>query len=113
MPMLKGYRFGHLMVDGKEETRDVIVLPERVITNWWRKDGHRLALEDLEDVRQDLPEHLIIGTGAYGQMRPDPEAVEELQRGGIDVESLPTADAVRRYQELDPHRTAAAVHLAC
>jgi hypothetical protein len=46
-------------------------------------------------------------------MRPDPKTLEELRRGGIDVEALPTAIAVRRYKELDPHRTAAALHLTC
>ena len=113
MPRLEAYRFGHLIVDGKEQTRDLIVLPERLITNWWRIEGHRLVLDDREDVQQDLPEHLIIGTGAYGQIRPDPDTVEELRRGGIQVEALPTADAVRRYEELDPHRTAVALHLTC
>ncbi|MDF2747244.1 MAG: hypothetical protein K0S98_1530 [Propionibacteriaceae bacterium] len=72
MPTLEGYRFGHLIVDGKEQTRDVIVLPERMITNWWRIEGHRLVLEDLDDVRQDLPAHLVIGTGAHGQCAPIP-----------------------------------------
>ena len=113
VPRLEGYRFGHLVVEGEEQTRDVIVLPDRVLINWWRADGHRLVLEDLEDVREDLPEHLVVGTGAYGQMRPDPEAVEELRRQGIEVEALPTAEAVRRYGELDPRRTAAALHLTC
>jgi hypothetical protein len=113
MPTLEGYRFGHLVVDGEEQTRDVIVLPDRVVTNWWRADGHRLVLEDLEDVRDELPDRLIVGTGAYGQMRPDPDAVGELRHLGIEVEALPTAEAVRRYGELDPRRTAAALHLTC
>jgi hypothetical protein len=113
MPRLEGYRFGRLVVDGEEQTQDLIVLPERVVTNWWRADGHRLVLDDLEDVREDLPEHLLVGTGAYGRMRPDPEAVEQLQRDGVKVEAVPTADAVRRYGELDPRRTAAALHLTC
>ena len=113
MPRLEGYRFGRLVVDGEEQTQDLIVLPERVVTNWWRADGHRLVLDDLEDVREDLPEHLLAGTGAYGRMRPDPEAVEQLQRDGVKVEAVPTADAVRRYGNLDPHRTAAALHLTC
>ena len=113
MPRLEGYRFGRLVVDGEEQTRDLIVLPERVVTNWWRTDGHRLVLDDLEDVREELPQHLVVGTGAYGQMRPDPEAVEQLGRYGVKVEALQTADAVRRYGELDPRRTAAALHLTC
>jgi hypothetical protein len=113
MPRIEGYRFGHLVVDGEEQTRDVIVLPERVLTNWWRADGHRLVLADLRDVLEELPERLVVGTGAYGQMRPDSEAVEQLRRRGVEVEALPTDEAVRRYGELDPRRTAAALHLTC
>ena len=62
---------------------------------------------------EELPERLLIGTGAYGQLRPDPEALEQLRRQGIEVEALPTGEAVRRYSELDPRRTAAALHLTC
>jgi hypothetical protein len=113
MPKIGGYRFGRVVVDGEERSRDLIVLPERVLTNWWRADGHRLVLADLDDALDELPAHLLVGTGAYGQMHPDPAAVEELRRRGIEVEALPTAEAVRRYGELDPRRTAAALHLTC
>jgi hypothetical protein len=113
MPRIEGYRFGQLVVDGEEQTRDVIVLPNRVVTDWWRAEGHRLALADLEDVLEELPEHLLVGTGAYGQMRPDPSVVEQLRERGVEVEALPTGEAVRRYGELDPRRTAAALHLTC
>ena len=113
MPRIEGYRFGRVLVDGEEQTGDVIVLPERVLTGWWRADGHRLVLADLADVIEDLPERLLVGTGAYGQMRPDSEALEELRQRGVEVEALPTDEAVRRYGELDPRRTAAALHLTC
>ena len=113
MPRIEGYRFGHVLVDGEEQTRDVVVLPERVLTGWWRADGHRLVLADLAEVIEDLPEHLLVGTGAYGQMRPDREALNELRQRGVEVEALPTGEAVRRYAELDPRRTAAALHLTC
>src|SRR6266540_2120152 len=91
MPRIEEYRFGQLVVNGEEQTRDVIVLPDRVVTNWWRADGHRLVLADLDDVLEELPEHLVVGTGAYGQMRPDPETVEQLKKRGVEVEALPTA----------------------
>jgi hypothetical protein len=113
MPRVEGYRFGHVVVDGKEQTRDLIVLPERVLTNWWRADGHRLVLADLDDVLDELPGRLLVGTGACGQLHTDPETIAELRRRGIEVEALPTAEAVRRYRELDPRRTAAALHLTC
>jgi hypothetical protein len=113
MPRIERYRFGHVVVDGEEQTRDVIVLPDRVLTDWWRADGHRLAFADLNEVIDELPEQLLVGTGAYGQMRPDPEALQELRQRGVEVEALPTDEAIRRYGQLDPRRTAAALHLTC
>ena|SRR2546421_11658304 len=113
MPRIEGYRFGRIVVDGEEQTRDVIVLPDRVVPNWWRADGHTLVLSDLDEVLDELPAHLLVGTGAYGQMQPEAETLEQLRERGIDVEMLPTGEAVRRFGELDPHRTAAALHLTC
>jgi hypothetical protein len=113
MAEIDGYRFGRVTIDGREETRDVIVLPERVVRGWWRTEGHRLVLEDLDDVLDELPERLLVGTGAYRQMRPDPGTLQALRARGIQVEVLPTAEAVRRYAELDPRKTAAALHLTC
>jgi hypothetical protein len=110
---LDGYRFGRISVDGSEQTHDLIVLPDRVVTNWWRRDGHSLALEDLEQVLDELPERLIVGVGANGRLRPDPAVIAELERRGVSVECLPTDAAVHRYSELDQRSTAAALHLTC
>jgi hypothetical protein len=113
MPEIDGYRFGRVTIDGREETHDVIVLPERVVRGWWRKEGHGLVLADLDDVLDELPERLLVGTGAHGQMWPDPGALETLRARGVEVEVLPTAEAVERYGQLDPGKTAAALHLTC
>jgi hypothetical protein len=113
MPEIRDYRFGHVLIDGRQETRDVIVLPARVVRNWWRRDGHALVLEDLDEVLEELPERLIVGMGAASQMRPDPATLERLRERGIEVECLPTDRAVARFGELDPTGTAAALHLTC
>jgi hypothetical protein len=110
---VEGYRFGRVLVDGEEHTRDLIVLPYKVVPGWWRRDGHRLALEDLEGVLDELPETLVIGTGEAGRMQPDPGTVKELEERGIAVEALPTPAAIRRYSELAPERAALAAHLTC
>jgi hypothetical protein len=113
VPKIEDYSFGHVVVDGEEHTRDLIVLPERVVGEWWRKDGHSLVIEDLDEVLDDLPERLIVGCGAHGRLEPHPSVIEALRGRGVEVEALPTADAVRRYGESDPERTAAALHLTC
>jgi hypothetical protein len=113
MARIEDYSFGRVTVDGEEHTHDVIVLPRRVVRDWWRRDGHSLVLEDLAEVLPDLPQRLIIGTGAYGRMIPDARTVENLRERGVEIEVLPTADAVRRYGTLNPAATAAALHLTC
>jgi hypothetical protein len=113
MPRIESYTFGRIVVDGREETADVIVLPGRVVRNWRRRDGHSLVLADLDAVLDELPGRLVLGTGANGRLRPDPVTLELLRQRGVDVEALPTDEAVRRFQELDPAATAAALHLTC
>jgi hypothetical protein len=110
------YEFGRVTVDGTEHRRDVIVLPRRVEPDWWRRDGHSLVIDDLEPVADELPERLIVGCGADGRLRPDPSVAEALARRGVELEALPTAEAVRRYAELEaqnPAAVAAALHLTC
>ena len=61
----------------------------------------------------ELPERLILGCGAHGRLEPPTAVLDELRARGVEVEAMPTAQAVRRYGELDPERTAAALHLTC
>jgi len=113
MARLEDYSFGRLTVDGKQHTRDLIVLPDRVVSDWWRREGHLLAMEDLDGVLDELPERLMLGVGARSQLRPDPAVIAELEQRGVQVECMPTDAAVRRYGELDERTTAAALHLTC
>jgi hypothetical protein len=101
------------VVDDRELTRDVIVLPTRVIENWWRRDRHELAWVDLEDVADELPSRLVVGTGADERRRPDPDVLDLLKERGVEVECLPTDRAVARFAELDPAIVAAALQLTC
>lgn len=110
------YSPGRVMVDGVEHTRDVIVLPDRVVGDWWRRGGHSLVIEDLAEVVDDLPEVLVVGCGYAGRLQPSDAVVEELRRRGTAVEALRTDDAVARYQQLaaeNPAAIAAALHLTC
>jgi hypothetical protein len=113
---IEDYGFGHVTVDGAEHTKDVIVLPGRVVGNWRRRDGHSLVVDDLDEVLDELPERLVVGCGADGRLHPDPSVAEALARRGVEVEALRTAEAVERYGELearDPAAVAAALHLTC
>jgi hypothetical protein len=90
MARLEDYSFGRLMVDGREHTRNLIGLPDRVLTDWWRRGGHAPAMEDLDEVLDELPARLVLGVGAYGGLRPDAAVIAELERRGVKGECLPT-----------------------
>jgi len=113
MARVGDYSFGRIVVDGHEEQTDLILLPNRTVSHWWRRHGHELVIEDLAEVLPELPERLLIGTGMDGRMHADPDTLERLAARGVAVEVLRTPQAVRRYRELDPNRTAAALHLTC
>ena len=72
MARIDHYEFGRIVVDGREETNDLIVLPGRVMRNWWRQDGHGLVLDDLVEVLDELPSHLVVGTGPTAACGPIP-----------------------------------------
>ena len=50
MARIENYSPGRVVIDGVELNRDVIVLPNRVLRNWWRRDGHSLVIEDLDEI---------------------------------------------------------------
>ncbi len=110
------YDFGELVVDGREIRTDVLLTPGGVQEHWWRREGHVLRLEDLGGLLDGHPERLVIGSGAYGCMRPDPGLGPELAARGVTVEVLPTAAAVDRINELlqlGRGSWAGALHLTC
>ena len=113
MTRIDHYEFGRIVIDGREETRDLIILPDQVVRDWWRQEGHVLVVDDLGEVLDELPTHLVVGTGAAGRMQPDPDTIQQLGDRGVTVEALPTSQAVRRFGELDPASTSAALHLTC
>ncbi len=111
---LSGYAFGTLTVDGEEHREDLIVLPGRVVTPWWRRRGHRLQLVDLEDVLDELPEVLVVGTGHFGRMNVARDVEPTLRGHGVTLVALRSGAAVQRFTELSKDRVVAlAIHLTC
>jgi hypothetical protein len=55
MARIERYEFGRIVVNGNEHTRDLIILPDRIVGDWWRRDGRALVTDDLRAVLDDLP----------------------------------------------------------
>jgi len=112
--MIESYSFGRIVIDGKAYTRDLILYPDRVDEHWWRKEGHRLQVGDLEEVFRARPDTLIVGTGAIGVMKISPEVEARLKEAGIELITERTEEACQQFNELSSQRkVVAALHLTC
>jgi len=114
MNMIDSYRFGDIVIDGKQYSADVIIFPERVQSNWWRKTGHELCLEDITGVIAEKPDVLVVGTGESGMMKVLPEVEEMAKNQRITLIAEPTDNACKTYNQMVlSQRTIAALHISC
>ena len=97
---IDSYEFVRMVIDGREEKRDLILTSSTVRPNWWRRRGHELALDAVADALSANPQLVVVGAGAAGLMRPQLGLEDALRRRGVAMEAMPTADAVRRVNEL-------------
>jgi hypothetical protein len=114
MKRISHYSFGSITIDGKAYRSDVIIFPGRVQGSWWRKEGHYLRPEDLEEVIEAKPELVVIGTGASGVMEVPADTIKWLEGKGMKVKVARTGEAVEIYNSLKDNTSAvAALHLTC
>jgi len=113
-PKIESIRFGKIIIDGHAYNRDVIVLPDRVLPNWWRVEGHSLRLEDLQQALADRLELLVVGTGIFGRMNVPDDVRANIESGGIELHVLATREACDLYNQMrEEKRSAAALHITC
>jgi hypothetical protein len=112
--MIDSYDFGRIVINGKRYNSDLIVFSDRVRDGWWRKEGHRLHVEDLKDVLEFKPEVLVVGTGYSGLMRIPLETRKYVESEGIEFLAQKTAEACETFNRLVKSRkVVAALHLTC
>ena len=111
---ISDYRFGEIVIGNRTYTRDIIICGQEVIDNWWRKEGHRVDLEDLDRVPLKSGSHLILGTGYNGLVAVSSSLARYCSNNNIKLESMPTQQAVKRFNSLLGERNLiGAFHLTC
>ena len=113
--MINEYTFGRISIDGKEYVKDVIIYPDgRVQDSWWRKNGHRLCIDDIHELIAANPEMIITGTGSPGLMKPEPELIKLLAGKGIEFKALPSSEAIPLHNTMcTEKKVGACFHLTC
>lgn len=111
---IDSYSFGKIVIEGITYTRDLKVFPDRVVPEWWRKEGHLLDCDDVEDVFSFKPEVIVVGTGMLGAMRVSKKVKERAMEMEIDLLGEKTEKAVEIFNEISRFRKVVGLfHLTC
>ncbi len=112
--MIETYRFGFMKIAGKGYHKDLMICKNRVIPGWIRRTGHLLQYPDLEHYIESSINEIIIGQGAFGLMRVDPQCLSKLEKRDICVTASKTSDAVTTFNKSkNKDKILAAFHLTC
>jgi len=112
--MIEDYTFGSMTIDGHHYSSDLKIFPDHITSNWWRKEGHVLNLEDIEDVLESKPKVFIIGTGYSGIMKVGDALRKHIADQGITLIIEKTGDAWKTYNKLSQNQeVVAGFHLTC
>ena len=112
--MIESYKFGQILIDKKIYNSDIIIFKDHISDKWWRREGHNLHIDDIQEVINEKPEIIVIGTGFFGLMKVPPEIKEYLGSIGIKLIVRKTKDACDEYNNLhQDKKVIAAFHLTC
>ena len=115
MYRINSYKFGQIEINNNSYQNDVIIYPDQLKDNWWRKEGHRLHKSDIDKLSDYQPDLVIIGTGASGRMKVDPKLKQYFDEHGIEYYISTTNDAVKKHNEMidKKQQVLTSLHLTC
>ena len=113
--MIEAYSFGSLTFAGKRYGKDLKILRGEVRADWWRGEGHRVDVDDVQDIIEAAPAILVVGMGANGLMRVTKQLAKTLSEKNIQLIAQPSGEAARTYNQLasEGKDVAGAFHLTC
>jgi len=95
--MIEEYHFGSMTIDGKKYTYDVEVRWDGEVLKWWRKESHRVFIEDIKRALEQNLEVIVIGTGESGLVEVTDEVQKEIEHRGIKLIIDNTGQAVKTF----------------
>lgn len=111
---IDSYKFGEIIIDGISYASDLVIASGSVHARWFRREGHVVALADIEKYIPENCKNLIIGTGASGLCRVLPEIETFCKEKKISLYVNPTAKAVEEFNAASSQKDiVAAFHLTC
>ena len=113
--MITEFSFGKIVVNGKTYKNDIKIVDGQVISEWWRKRGHRVEVEDIADVLEAEPEVLVIGKGSPGLLKSTASLRDHLAANHIELIEKKTSKAIEVFNKIykGGRKVAAGFHISC
>ena len=113
--MIEHFSFGSIIVDGINYTNDIKIIQGKVIPTWWRKSGHRVNIDDIQDIIGAKPDILVLGKGKPGMMKSTPSLCEFLKQNNIELVEEKTSKAIKTFNRLfkQGKNVCGGFHLTC
>ena len=113
--MITDFSFGKIVVNGKTYSDDIKIVRGQVISDWWRKRGHRVDVEDVADILESRPDIVVIGKGSPGLMKSSSSLRDYLNVNNVELIEKKTAKAIEVFNKLyqEGKRVAAGFHINC
>ena len=113
--MITDFSFGKIVVNGKTYSNDIKIVRGQVISDWWRKRGHRVDVEDVADILESRPDIVVIGKGSPGLMKSSSSLRDYLNVNNVELIEKKTAKAIEVFNKLyqEGRQVAAGFHITC
>jgi hypothetical protein len=119
MTKIDSFNFGFIIVDEKQYTYDVVILPDGTVKERdharGRLGSHSITRSEIEALAKAEPDVILVGTGVQGMARLARDAEFYLAEPNLNLTVLPSPDIVRKYNQRieDGEKVAALIHVTC
>jgi hypothetical protein len=95
--MIEEYKFGYILIEGKEYQEDVEIRWTDEVLLWPKEENHLIGLEDVARAAGTNPEIIVIGTGESGNAQILQEVKDYLQERRIKLIIDHTEQATKTF----------------
>ena len=109
------FSFGRIVVDGQICNNDIKIVNGKLVADWWRKSGHIVEIEDVQDIIDSDSTILVIGKGQPGYMRITQSLQEHLEKNDIELIVEKTSTAIQTFSRLmlEGKQVSGGFHVGC
>ena len=119
MTKIDSFNFGFIVVDEKQYSHDVIILPDGTVKERaggkGRLGSHTISRSEMETLAKAAPDVILIGTGFQGMARLAHDAEFFKMEPGLDITMEPSPQVVKKFNQHieDGEKVAALIHVTC